>query len=135
MKCDLRLPCFSWYVTFNESRISKILAKCTYLPKTYIGHYFICRMTNLIDCSVYYTLSKLSLKHTQHSITCRPLTRNQTYKWSIDMHHGSLWPPCVADADIIFLPCSFYLLSSFLFLLISAAADWMSTILPHMVWP
>ena len=23
-----------------------------------------------------------------------------------------LWPPCVADADIIFLPCSFYLLLS-----------------------
>jgi len=29
---------------------------------------------------------------------------------------------------------SFVLLSSF-FRLISAVADWMSTILPHMVWP
>ena len=48
-----------------------------------------------------------------------------------------LWPPCVADADIIFLPCSFYLLllSFFIPRLISAAADWMSTILLHMVWP
>ena len=27
-----------------------------------------------------------------------------------------LWPPCVADADIIFLPCGFFLLLSFLFL-------------------
>jgi len=40
---------------------------------------------------------------------------------------------------IIFLPCSFYLLSIFFFLvfprLISAAADWMSTILLHMAWP
>ena len=39
---------------------------------------------------------------------------------------------------IIFLPCDFYLLSIYLlsFLrLISAAAGWMSTILPHMVWP
>ena len=40
---------------------------------------------------------------------------------------------------IIFLPCSFYLLLSFFFFffprLISAAGDWMSTILPHMVWP
>ena len=40
----------------------------------------------------------------------------------------------------IFLPCSFYLLSSSIFLffiprLISAAADWMSTILLHMAWP
>jgi len=26
-----------------------------------------------------------------------------------------LWPPCVADADIIFLPCDFYL-SSFFYL-------------------
>jgi len=44
-----------------------------------------------------------------------------------------LWPPCVADADIIFLPCGFYLL--FFPRLILAVADWMSTILPHMVWP
>ena len=51
-----------------------------------------------------------------------------------------LWPPCVADADIIFLPCDFFLSSVFLSIffiprLISAAADWMPTILPHMVWP
>ena len=44
-----------------------------------------------------------------------------------------LWPPCVADADIIFLPCGFYLSSSFFPRLISAVGDWMSTILPHMV--
>ena len=45
-----------------------------------------------------------------------------------------LWPPCIADADIIFLSC-FYL-SFFLFFprLLSAVADWMSTILRHMVW-
>jgi len=43
---------------------------------------------------------------------------------------------------IIFLPCSFFLLSSSIFYillffprLISAAGDWMSAILPHMVWP
>ena len=40
---------------------------------------------------------------------------------------------------IIFLPCDFYLssffLSSFFPRLISAAGDWISTILPHMVWP
>jgi len=62
-----------------------------------------------------------------------------------------LWPPCVADADIvlsygflwspfvigqtiIFLPCDYYLFYLFP-RLISAAGDWMSTILPHMVWP
>jgi len=46
-----------------------------------------------------------------------------------------LWPPCVADADIIFLPCYFFLSSFFISDLISAAADWMSNILPHMAWP
>jgi len=70
----------------------------------------------------------------------------------------SLWPPCVAEAAIIFcpvvsssflcppygiwqaiifLPCVFYL-SSFFYLfsrLISAVADWMSTKLRHMMWP
>jgi len=38
-----------------------------------------------------------------------------------------LWPRCVANADIMFLPCGFFLL---LFpRLISAVTDWMSTIL------
>ena len=61
-----------------------------------------------------------------------------------------LYPPCLADAGIIFmaalcnrgaiifLPCGYYLsffLSFFIPRLISAAGDWMSTILPHMVWP
>jgi len=47
-----------------------------------------------------------------------------------------LWPPCVADADIIFSSYGFLYLSSFLFpRLISAIADCMPTILPHTVWP
>jgi len=45
-----------------------------------------------------------------------------------------LWPPCVADADIILLSC-FFLCSFFLFsspnLNHSVVADWMSTILSH----
>jgi len=49
--------------------------------------------------------------------------------------HNSLWPPCVADANIIFLSYFFFF---FLFLffsrLISAVADWMSSTLPHMMW-
>jgi len=43
-----------------------------------------------------------------------------------------LWPPCVANADIIFFVM--FLLSSFFPRLVSAAADWMSTILLHIVW-
>jgi len=41
----------------------------------------------------------------------------------------------VAESDIIFLPCDFYLSSIFFPRLISAAADWMSAILRHMMWP
>ena len=44
-----------------------------------------------------------------------------------------LWSPYVIGQTIIFLPCDYYL--SFFPRLISAAVDWMSTILPHMVWP
>ena len=29
------------------------------------------------------------------------------------LSHALLWPSCIADADIIFLPCGFYLLSFF----------------------
>ena len=59
------------------------------------------------------------------------------YNWHFSSFDPqSLWPPCVADADIILSSCGFfYPLSSFFPRLISAVGDWMSTILPHMVWP
>ena len=44
-----------------------------------------------------------------------------------------LWSPYVIGRPYIFSSCNFYLL--FFLRLISAAADWMSTILLHMVWP
>ena len=44
-----------------------------------------------------------------------------------------LWSPYVIGQTIIFLPCSFFLLSFFP-RLISAVGDWMSTILLHMAW-
>ena len=53
----------------------------------------------------------------------------------------SLWPPYVIGGPLYFCPVVSFYLSSIFFLsffvprLISAAADWMSTILPHMVWP
>ena len=50
-----------------------------------------------------------------------------------------LWSPYVIGQTIIFSSCSFFLSSifylSFFSRLISAAAHWISTILPHMVWP
>jgi len=49
-----------------------------------------------------------------------------------------LWPPYVIGGQYIFLPCDFYLsivYLSFFPRLISAATDWISTILLHMAWP
>ena len=47
-----------------------------------------------------------------------------------------LWPPYEIGQAIICLPCGFFLLPFFFFpRLISVVADWMSTILLHMVWP
>ena len=46
-----------------------------------------------------------------------------------------LWLPCVADANIVFLPCGFFFLSFFFPRLISVVAEWMFAILAHMVWP
>jgi len=51
---------------------------------------------------------------------------------------SSLWSPYVIGQTIIFLPCSFFPSIFYLFFIprvISAAADWMSTILLHMAWP
>jgi len=56
--------------------------------------------------------------------------------WSPSLTHcesNYLWSPYVIGQTIIFLPCYFYLLSFFIPRLFSAAADWMSTILAHMV--
>jgi len=49
--------------------------------------------------------------------------------------HG-LWLPYGIGQAIIFLSCSFFFfLSSFFPRLFSAVRDWMSSILPHMMWP
>ena len=54
------------------------------------------------------------------------------YWFSLDY----LWPPYVIGQAIIFLPCGFFFYLSTVFpRLISAVADWMSAIVPHMVWP
>jgi len=63
------------------------------------------------------------------NVLMRSITGDKLSNSNLRKHF--LWPPCVADADIIFLRCGFFL---FIPRLISAIADWMSTILPHMVW-
>ena len=55
---------------------------------------------------------KLNLEalHTDWLTSTRQLMISYTSKvprWPL----GCLWPPCVADADIIFLPCGFFLFS------------------------
>jgi len=47
-----------------------------------------------------------------------------------------LWPPIVMGRPLYFIPVvSMFFLSSFFPCLISVVGDWMSTILPHMMWP
>ena len=65
-----------------------------------------------------------------------------TMFWRVSPVVALLWLPYGIGQTIIFLPCGFFflLLSFFPRLcffprLISAAGDWMSAILPHMVWP
>jgi len=44
------------------------------------------------------------------------INRLMSHVWRAEVpRHKSLWLPCVADADIIFLPCGFFLLSFYLF--------------------
>jgi len=59
----------------------------------------------------------------------------RAFSWSEVLCELFLWPPCIADADIICCSSGFFFLSSFFPHLFSAIADWMSTILPHMMWP
>jgi len=55
----------------------------------------------------------------------------------IILDNGLLWPPYGIGQAIIFSSCGFLFLSYFFFFprLFLAVADWMSTILPHVVWP
>jgi len=46
-----------------------------------------------------------------------------------------LWPPYVTGHAIYIFILSFVLLLSFFPRRISAVRDWMSAILPHMMWP
>jgi len=46
-----------------------------------------------------------------------------------------LWSPYGIGQTVIFSYCGLFFFLLFFPRLISAAADWMSAILPHMVWP
>ena len=51
------------------------------------------------------------------------------------LSHALLWSPYVMGQTICIFILSFVLLSIFFPRVISAVGDWMSAILPHMVWP
>jgi len=56
---------------------------------------------------------------------------------TVDFHETAyfLWPPCVADADIIFLSCFFFLSFFSSPNLSGRRLDVYHRLLPHMTWP
>jgi len=77
----------------------------------------------------YRTMSVEWLKVVWRTVMCQHLEPIRRLSPTPNLHF--LWPPCIADADIIFLPCGLFPLH-FCYL-ISAAADCMFTILPHII--
>ena len=55
--------------------------------------------------------------------------------WCLQLSCYLLWSPYGIGQTIIFSCCDLFLFFLFFHRLISAAADWMSAIFPHMVWP
>jgi len=82
-------------------------------------------------------LQELSSSSLQYQQTHSRFSSTGLFKIATVHRRIFLWPPYGIGQAIIFLPCGFYL-SFFFYIfprLISAAADWMSTILRHMMWP
>ena len=74
-------------------------------------------------------------KRAPNSPTSQPLVGwSSPYCEDMCGRHECLWPPYVIEQAIIFLPCGYFFFLIFFPRLISAVADWMSAILPHMVW-
>ena len=93
---------------------------------------------NRFDSRLYTRYSRLSngLSNRFHNRFDNRLYRVNGASRSCLVQLVLLWPPCLADTDIIFLSCGFfYLLLLFFPRLITAIAQIGSTILPHMVWP
>jgi len=52
----------------------------------------------------------------QHCLWPPPWNRAGHYIFALCFLPSSLWPPCIADADIIFLPRGFFFLSFYIYL-------------------
>jgi len=80
------------------------------------------------NCGARGSLKIRDAKITKKIAICAPsLKFVGQYLRNYSMHQqwkkNLLWPPCVADADFIFLPCGYYLLLLLFPLLISEVAD------------
>ena len=69
-----------------------------------------------------------------YGLVAWPLNKSQVNSLDFVINRF-LWSHYVIGQAIIFCPVISIFLLSFFPRLISAAVDWMSTILPHMVWP
>jgi len=92
---------------------------CPCLDVVYTGHVWSSSPACTWHCSLHYSF-----------LQAIPLAKKRVFMQA----KSFLWLPLHV---IIFLPCGFFFYLSFFFFprLISTIADWMSTILPHMVWP
>jgi len=109
-----------------------------YYTHTKYGNYLLHLGTKYHECKK--TFNILYQKYCTYcihiaNIHCQPWSHAVKTTEHIITESTFLWPP--TGQAIIFCSCGFYLLlvSSFFPRLISAVADWMSTILPHMMWP
>jgi len=90
----------------------------------------------------WYTRQHRSVMHSnwedkQCNCFSQPIFMHFWLHWFVIYVLFNLWSPYGIGRQYIFSCCGlfFFLLSFFFPRLISAAADWMSAILPHMVWP
>ena len=77
---------------------------------------------------------KASSSERRHEHRCRPRSRDFDTDRIVRANRFHFYGRPIGQA-ILFSYCGFFFLSSFFPRLLSAVADWMSTILLHMMWP
>ena len=103
-------------------------------------------LRSLVQCRTYCATYDLCIYTglSVHLVRCAALGLHSFFLQSIiqilnklrEVSEAFLWPSYEMGPTTIFLICGFfYLSSSFFCRLISAVADWMYTIVPHVVWP
>jgi len=129
---------FQWWRSGDITRMQNVSEYMLVLALCLVCFLYMCtknvHFSSVCFCQYFVTIFLYMLA--QNNQTLATVWRRSTAMTQLYRDRHLLWPPCVADADIIFSSCGFfYLSSSFFPRLISAVAEWMSTILLHMVWP